>query len=154
MLNTNKIIINTHLKVINDDEPYRWLLELQVQDDCIRPSLTAVFLLRRVLGRHCQRLLLEDQTLGSIPRLQLWRNEGRDLRQVHGGRLHQHLLQPAGPQRPRQEAGRQSSLLLVSSHRNSCPLHAHARTHSHARTALLPLLLCHWVGLLTFFWMF
>lgn len=68
----------------------------------------------RVLGWHCQRFLLEDQTHGSVPRLQLRRDQRRNIRQVYGGSVHQHLLQRPRPQRPREETGRQSGLLLVS----------------------------------------
>lgn len=41
---------------------------------------------------------------------------------MYGWSLHQHLLQPAGPQRPPEEAGRQSGFLLVSVCLSSCPL--------------------------------
>ena len=68
----------------------------------------------RVLGWHCQRFLLEDQTHGSVPRLQLRRDQRGNICQVYGGSLDQHLLQRPRPQRPREETGRQSGFLLVS----------------------------------------
>lgn len=70
--------------------------------------------IRRVLGPHRQGVLLEDPTQRALPGLQLRRDQGGDLCQVHGRRLHQHLLQPAGPQRPREGARGQSGVLLVS----------------------------------------